>query len=79
MLWAEKMCSFTYLLLESRHNPLRESGLSMHWLCGKDDLASEDTLVWAAFDALQHPIGTFVKLTRGQLLDNNSIAFEIDN
>ena len=47
MLWAEKMCSFPYLLLERRHNPRRKGGMSM--LCGKDDIASEHTLVWAAF------------------------------
>ena len=27
MLWAEKMYSFSYLLLESRQNPRREGGL----------------------------------------------------
>ena len=35
------------LLLGRRHNPRRKGGLSM--LCGKDDIASEHTLVWAAF------------------------------
>ena len=53
MLWAENMYSFPYLLLESIHNPRREGGLSMYWLCRKDDLASEDTLVWVAFLTLQ--------------------------
>ena len=46
-LWAEKMCSFSYLLLGRRHNARRKGGLSM--LCGKYDLACEHTFVWAAF------------------------------
>ena len=25
----------------------------MHWRCGKDDLASEGTLVWATFHVIQ--------------------------
>ena len=41
------MCSFPHLLLGRRRNPRRKGGLSM--LCGKDDLASEHALVWAAF------------------------------
>ena len=53
MLCAEKMCSFPYLLLEIRHNPRRDGGFNTHRLCRKDDLASEDTSVWATFDGLQ--------------------------
>ena len=41
------MCSFPHLLLGRRCNPRRKGGLST--FCGKDDLASEHTLVWAAF------------------------------